>query len=248
MAHPKVIANWKMNGSLSKIHHWLYEFQSKVDPNSKTESIFCPPTCYLSFAKNIISENRIGIYLGAQDLDFDRDFSLTGGINASMLKDIGCDFIILGHSERRSYFFEDDSILLQKLNSAVEKNLKIIFCVGETKEEKNIGVSKEIIRTQLSILKKIPSNLLLLAYEPLWAIGTGEVPHPEYIQEMHETIKDELKSLNDSEIDSPVLYGGSVNEDNAPDIIKIISVDGLLVGGASLDADNFSKIVNKITG
>ena len=104
MTNPKIVANWKMNGSLSMVQEWLYEFHAKVEEGKQVDSIFCPPVCYASFAKNIILENEIDIYLGAQNLDFDANLSLTGGVNATMLKDVGCNFIILGHSERRTYF------------------------------------------------------------------------------------------------------------------------------------------------
>jgi triosephosphate isomerase len=164
-----------------------------------------------------------------------------------MLKELGCNYVLIGHSERRIHFNEHEDLLLKKLTSAVLNNLKVVYCVGETKDQREQGVATEVIKAQLQALKESPLNLISVAYEPIWSIGKGITPSLDSIQEMHQFIKDELKSILNTEESIAVSYGGSVTADNAAPIALLNSVDGLLIGGASLDPESFSKVVNNIT-
>ena len=164
-----------------------------------------------------------------------------------MLKDLGCDYVLIGHSERRSLFNEDEEVLLKKLTSAVKHELKVIYCVGETKEQKETGLAAEAIKIQLKTLKGLPLDLISVAYEPVWSIGQGITPSLDSIDEMHQTIKDELKSILNTEENIAISYGGSVSADNAVSISSLNSVDGLLIGGASLNPESYYKVVNNIT-
>ena len=236
-----------MNGSQEEVKRWINHFNSRVNYQNQFDCIFCPPSCYLNNANEVISNNNIKLSLGSQDLDPDTDQPSTGGINGSMLKDLGCEYVLIGHSERRTYFNEDEETLLKKLISAINNNLNIIYCVGETKKQRDQGLAFETIRNQLKTLIGLQPNLISIAYEPVWSIGKGVTPSLESIHEMHQIIADELKSIFKTEENISISYGGSVTADNAPSISLLNSVDGLLIGGASLNAESFSEVVNNIS-
>ena len=236
-----------MNGSKEKVNDWITIFNDHVEYENQSGCVFCPPSCFLDNANEIITSSNLKLNLGSQDLDADANNPSTGGINGKMLKELGCNYVLIGHSERRIHFNEHEDLLLKKLTSAVLNNLKIIYCVGETKDQKEQGVATEIIKSQLQALKELPLNLISVAYEPIWSIGKGITPSLDSIQEMHQFIKDELKSILNTEESIAVSYGGSVTADNAAPIALLNSVDGLLIGGASLDPESFSKVVNNIT-
>ena len=243
----KIIANWKMNGSREEVKRWINVFNSQVDNKNQFDCIFCPPSCYLYNAKEVISNNNIKLSLGSQDLDPDTDQPSTGGIDGSMLKDLGCEYVLIGHSERRIYFNEDEETLLKKLTSATKNNLNIIYCVGETMKERDQGIAFDVIRNQLKTLIGLKANSISIAYEPVWSIGKNVTPSLESIHEMHQIIADELKSIFITEENISISYGGSVTADNASSISLLDSVDGLLIGGASLNPESFSEVVNNIT-
>jgi len=245
---PKIISNWKMNGSKVEILDWLSALNSRLTLSAQSECIFCPPLSYLGFSQNEISSNKMGIKLGAQNFEPDSMNPITGGVSGKMLLDLDCNFIIIGHSERRLKLNENDQVLLNKIHSAIDHNLGIIFCTGETQKEKEDGLCESAIRKQLLILKEVPLKNIVIAYEPVWSIGSGHTPALSYIQEVQHFIRDEVKSINNSEKDIAVYYGGSVNLKNSSKIMDLESVSGLLVGGGSLDANSFSEIVNKTTG
>ena len=174
---------------------------------------------------------------------------LQGDVSAAQLTDIGAKFALVGHSERRQYHGEHDEILTKKIRQAFLANLSVIFCIGETKAEYDAGQTYEVLEKQLRLLEQFASDVgfehyelpkLLIAYEPVWAIGTGLTPTTLEIEEVHNYISESLSTL---EIYAPLLYGGSVNQNNATDIANIAVVDGVLVGGASLKADNFGQII-----
>ena len=236
-----------MNGSKEKVNDWITIFNDHVEYENQSGCVFCPPSCFLDNANEIITSSNLKLNLGSQDLDADANNPSTGGINGKMLKELGCNYVLIGHSERRIHFNENEDLLLKKLTSAVLNNLKIVFCVGETKDQREQGVATEIIKSQLQALKELPLNLISVAYEPIWSIGKGITPSLDSIQEMHQFIKDELKSILSTEESIAVSYGGSVTADNAAPIALLNSVDGLLIGGASLDPESFSKVVNNIT-
>ena len=236
-----------MNGSKEKVNDWITIFNDHVEYENQSGCIFCPPSCFLDNANEIITSSNLKLNLGSQDLDADADNPSTGGINGKMLKELGCNYVLIGHSERRIHFNEHEDLLLKKLTSAVLNNLKVVYCVGETKNQREQGVATEVIKAQLQALKELPLNLISVAYEPIWSIGKGITPSLDSIQEMHQFIKDELKSILNTEESIAVSYGGSVTADNAAPIALLNSVDGLLIGGASLDPESFSQVVNNIT-
>lgn len=236
-----------MNGSKEKVKDWITFFNDHVEYENQSGCVFCPPSCFLDNANEIITSSNLKLNLGSQDLDADANNPSTGGINGKMLKELGCNYVLIGHSERRIHFNEHEDLLLKKLTSAVLNNLKVVYCVGETKNQREQGVATEVIKAQLQALKELPLNLISVAYEPIWSIGKGITPSLDSIQEMHQFIKDELKSILNTEESIAVSYGGSVTADNAAPIALLNSVDGLLIGGASLDPESFSKVVNNIT-
>ena len=242
MGLPRIIANWKMNGSSKLIHNWVSTAGEKIPHKYQNVCLFCPPVCYLSQASSLLEEQELNFILGAQNVDADTENTLTGGISASMLEDLKCKYIIVGHSERRIFLQEEEETLHKKLKTAVSKKLGIIYCVGETSLEKDQGKASTVILNQLNLLKKIESDSLVIAYEPVWAIGSGKYASPEYIKEMHSVIKEELNSIERRNVDIPVAYGGSIDVSNVKSIINVSNVDGLLIGGASLDAEEFAKI------
>ena len=236
-----------MNGSKEKVNDWITIFNDHVEYENQSGCVFCPPSCFLDNANEIITSSNLKLNLGSQDLDADANNPSTGGINGKMLKELGCNYVLIGHSERRIHFNEHEDLLLKKLTSAVLNNLKVVYCVGETKNQREQGVATEVIKAQLQALKELPLNLISVAYEPIWSIGKGITPSLDSIQEMHQFIKDELKSILNTEESIAVSYGGSVTADNAAPIALLNSVDGLLIGGASLDPESFSQVVNNIT-
>ena len=248
MKNFKVIANWKMNGSKEEVRNWINIFHDLIDNKKQLNCIFCPPVCFLDNANEVISSSNLNLTLGSQDLDSYEDHPSTGGINGMMLKDLGCEYVLIGHSERRIHFGEGEDVLLKKITSAVKSNLRVVYCVGETKQERNQGVATDTIKSQLKILKGLPFNMLSIAYEPIWSIGKGIIPSLDSIDQMHLIIKDELKSIFDTKEEIAISYGGSVTKDNALSISLLNSVDGLLIGSASLNSESFSEVVNNITG
>jgi len=239
-----IIANWKMNGSKELIKEWMDFISHNIEFNQAKECVLCPPTCYLDYTGTLIKQSYNNVKLGSQHCDSVLSAPLTGGINSQMLKDAGCEFVIIGHSEQRIRLKESNPILSDKLKSSIDINLKPIFCVGESLQQKEAHQTKDILIQQLDAL---PSNLLhecIIAYEPVWAIGTGKNAEISYIEEIHKFIKEELKNKSNSTNYISVVYGGSVNLDNCKEIYFSEQVDGLLIGGASLDSDTFAKIYN----
>ena len=209
--YPRIIANWKMNGNKSKIIQWLEIIRLELLLPIQSQCLFCPPLGYLGLTQQNLDKNNMDLKLGAQNFDADSIEPLTGGLSGSMLSDLNCQSVIIGHSERRINYGESSNRLLEKILSANKYDLQIIYCVGESLEEKNQDLHNMVIKKQLEILKEVNLNKILIAYEPVWAIGSGQIATNEYIEEVHSFIKDELKSYSKSEKVPPVLYGGSVN-------------------------------------
>jgi triosephosphate isomerase len=249
-----IIANWKMNGSKEEVDSWLRFVSSNISPNKDSLCIFCPPSCYLDYSSSLIKEISSSIKLGSQNINFSfYDEPLTGGISATMLSDIGVDYVLIGHSEQRELLAESSIVLGSKIKKALDEDLSVIFCVGESLEIKNNNETELFLSEQLDALgqqhykheNKIRE--ITVAYEPIWAIGSGLNADIEYIQEIHKFIKQYLKDhlgFGILDIYTPVLYGGSVNLDNYKEIYSSTQVDGLLIGGASLDSETFTKIYN----
>ena len=239
-----IIANWKMNGSKTLVEAWIDFVSQNIKINQEEDLIFCPPTCYLDYSSLLIKEKFNNIKLGSQQLDLESSAPLTGGTNYQMLVDIGCEFVIIGHSEQRARFDETNQILSNKLNTAIEVNIKPIFCIGESLRQKKENQTKDILIDQLSALQSSSVDDCIIAYEPVWSIGTGENAEISYIEDIHSFIKEELNNIKNSTNDISVVYGGSVNLANYKEIYSSNMVDGLLIGGASLNSNTFTKIYN----
>jgi triosephosphate isomerase len=233
-----IVANWKLNGSIDFIEQYLQELNCSKLENSNNCGIICTPSVY--FHKLVGRLNSL--FLGGQDCSNYSEGAYTGEVSATMLKDASCQFCIIGHSERRQIFGQTNEDVCIKAMNLIANNINPIICIGETFEEKNQNLTKDIIYTQIS--KSVPKNatkdFVIIAYEPIWAIGTGKIPSLEEIDNIHSFIKNEIQNIENYKI----LYGGSVNSNNASEIMDLKNVDGVLVGGASLDALEYKKIMN----
>ena len=239
-----IVANWKMNGSREEVDSWLRFVSTNILTNKEIPCVFCPPSCYLDYSSSLIKKISSPVKLGSQNINHSNDSALTGGINSQMLKDFLTDYVLIGHSEQREYLNEDNESLQYKIKDALIKNISPIFCIGEPKNIKDKDQTKDYLRSQLEILYSIDSDQIIIAYEPIWAIGTGENADKIYIEEVHRFIKEFcFQELNFKEKVS-VVYGGSVKLTNCEDILSSDEVDGLLIGGASLNPDTFTKIYN----
>lgn len=241
-----VAGNWKMNGSQQQVMSLLSELTpllSDLTPN--VECVICPPSVYLSQCRDLI--NSTNMILGAQNVSSSNVASFTGEISATMLREFGCRYVIIGHSERRALLQESDTMIAAKFALALEAGLHPILCVGETKEQMQAGEGFAVVKLQLeAVLQKVGIAAFanaVIAYEPVWAIGTGLSATPQQAQNMHQQIRDLLRSLDVTiAAATKILYGGSVNSANAADLFKQQDIDGGLIGGASLKAQDFSEI------
>ena len=240
----KLIAgNWKMNGNLDSLKE--IDFLKCAIDKVTCEVIVCPPTTLLTEAVKKVRNTRVRI--GAQNCNHNVTGAHTGEVSAQMLKDLCVDFVILGHSERRIAHFETNSLVNNKAKTAHQYNLTTIICVGETKHERTSGQTANIIKQQINESLPITAteNNTVVAYEPVWAIGTGETPTIDEIFEVHSILRTQIESLKSHSTASKlrIIYGGSVNAKNCSEILCIEGVDGALVGGASLLASDFSHII-----
>jgi len=245
----KVIAgNWKMNNDLSESQNLISKLISGLS-NEKVncDVIVCPPFTSLSEANSLLKKSIIK--LGAQNMYFEENGAFTGEISASMLKNTGCEYVILGHSERRTIFGETDQVINKKIKKALQSNLLPIFCVGESLQERESEVTNDIIKRQITEgLKNISSaemQKIIIAYEPVWAIGTGKTASPQQAEDVHAFIRGLVKSLYSNEIAEGLViqYGGSVKPDNAKELLSQKDIDGALVGGACLKSESFIGII-----
>ncbi|RKY92013.1 MAG: triose-phosphate isomerase [Ignavibacteriae bacterium] len=244
----KVIAgNWKMNKDLNESQDLVSKIINGLGNDTKCDVIVCPPFTSLKEVSSLIKTALVK--LGAQNLHFENSGAFTGEISASMLKSVGCEYVIIGHSERRNIFGEPDEVINKKLKKALEHSLKPIFCVGELLEQREDGTTMEVVKNQiLNGLKDItPEQLseIIVAYEPVWAIGTGKTATPEQAQEVHAAIRELIvENFSEDVADNLVIqYGGSVKPDNAGELLSKKDIDGALVGGACLKADSFLGII-----
>lgn len=246
----KIVAgNWKMNKTLSQTKELLSELSAKL-PDTDAEVMVAPTFVNLSNAVKSLESSKIQTI--AQNMHFAESGAYTGEISADMLLDIGIDTVIIGHSERRAYFGETDEILAKKTITALEKNMRVVFCFGEELEDRKSDKHFDVVANQLKDglfnLKPEAWKNIVLAYEPVWAIGTGETASPEQAQEMHAFIRKTITNEYNADIANAVsiLYGGSVKPNNAKEIFSKEDVDGGLIGGASLKADDFAAIIAAI--
>ena len=239
-----IIANWKMNGSKKEISNWIIEVSKKINSSLEKPCIFLPPACYLDLAKRLTNDQKSSLKIGSQIINSNHETALTGGLNAEMLRDLSVDYVLVGHSEQRSYLKEEASIISAKVKDALEQNLSVVFCVGEDKAIKDQKLTKNFLSNQLSVLKGLKLDSVTIAYEPIWAIGTGQNARKEYIEDIHGFIKEYSRENLDLDKNISVVYGGSVKLDNCEEICSSSLVDGLLIGGSSLKSDTFVSIYN----
>lgn len=247
----KLIAgNWKMNGSLTEVCNLLNALTAglEADPSltGRADFSIAPPFIHIALAHSMLPQ---GFAIGAQDCSPEDNGAYTGDISAKMLKDIGCQHVILGHSERRMYHGEPSELVAAKVIRAREAGLRSIVCIGETLEEREAGRADAVVIDQLrkSLPDRVTAESVTIAYEPVWAIGTGKTPTPEDVANIHATIRASLKEKLDNPDSMRILYGGSVKPENAGTLLTLPNVDGALVGGASLKADQFLAIAAAAT-
>tara|TARA_R110002050_G_scaffold248758_2_gene386562 strand:+ start:4395 stop:5144 length:750 start_codon:yes stop_codon:yes gene_type:complete len=242
-----VAGNWKMNNDLAQTESLITELK-KIEKTSNAEVMVAPTFTNLFKAFNALKETTIEVI--AQNMHFAENGAYTGEISASMLKSVGVKTVILGHSERRAYFNETDAMLAKKVDAALAHNMRIIFCFGEELADRKSGKHEHVVESQIEKalfhLKPDAFKQIVLAYEPVWAIGTGETASPEQAQDMHAFIRKTLSSKYGATVANSVsiLYGGSVKPNNAQEIFSKPDVDGGLIGGAALNASDFFAIVN----
>lgn len=249
----KIVAgNWKMNMDLTE----GLKFAGSIDkyfkekPSGKTLIILCTPFIHLAGAFEILKHGKVA--LGAQNCASEASGAYTGEVSAWMVKSTGAEYVLIGHSERRTFYHEDDKLLNKKTLLAINSGLKVIFCCGEVLNEREAGKHFLIVRRQLEeglfSLSEEQMDMIVIAYEPVWAIGTGLTATPDQAQEMHKYIRDLVKEKygNDCAKKLPILYGGSCKPSNATEIFSKPDVDGGLIGGAALKKEDFAAIVEAI--
>lgn len=243
-----IAGNWKMNCGPTETERLLSALKGrlkKVPPH--VDVLVCPPAVSLTTANREIGETDID--LGAQNVYYEDNGAYTGEVSTKMLIDAGCRYVIVGHSERREYFGETDTIVNAKTRKALDAGLQPIVCIGESLDQRKKGVHHKMVKKQVhAALSDIDEDAVvrvIFAYEPLWAIGTGETATPEQAQEMHEMIRGEIADLYDAAAAGslPILYGGSMKPHNAESLLEQADVNGGLIGGASLKADSFADII-----
>jgi triosephosphate isomerase len=241
-----IVANWKMNGDNIFNRDLLSLIERNSIVSDSSHMIVCPPMPYLHQVNNQKSSYMM---LGAQDISQYDNGAYTGETSGTMLADLNIAYVIIGHSERRELYNEDNSVIKDKFSKAIENNIKPILCIGETIEHRNSGQTFDYIHAQIDavISNNKLDNLkdLIIAYEPIWAIGTGQTATPEIAEEVHAYIRNILLNTDSNlAANTPILYGGSVNSENAEKLFRMENINGALIGGASLKADEFSKIYN----
>lgn len=246
----KIVAgNWKMNCDRKEALSLASEITGMVGDEKLNDTlvILAPPFIYISAVVKVVEGS--GIKVAAQNCASEEKGAFTGEVSASMIKSAGCEYVIIGHSERRKLFHETDEVLVKKVNLALENNLKPIFCIGEQLDERESDKHFEVIAGQLEKglyhLTEMQLEAVVIAYEPVWAIGTGRTASAGQAQEMHEFIRKELTKRYDTELAEriSILYGGSCNESNASELFALRDVDGGLIGGASLKSRSFVNII-----
>lgn len=245
----KIIAgNWKMFNDLNQSVDLVSGLKKELEgKNINADVIVCPPFTNLETVNAVIKDSVI--QLGAQNMYFEENGAFTGEISPAMLKSVGCSFVILGHSERRTIFGESNQLINKKIKTALRFGIKPIFCIGESLEHRENGTTFKVIENQvvegLAEISESELETLIIAYEPVWAIGTGKVASPEQAQEVHKFIRQLLSKIYSSQLAEKVIiqYGGSVKPENAKELLSQPDIDGALVGGACLKADSFAKII-----
>ena len=243
---PIVAANWKMNFTIDESLNLIDEI-IKRSPSVEAEIIFFPNYISLQSVKQKLVDTAYMV--GSQNVHHNESGAFTGEVSASMLSILDLDYVIIGHSERRQYFNEGDDQVNQKIKRALDVNIKPVVCIGETIDERKSGKTTEVLNRQLNKafeeIEVLSANKIIVAYEPVWAIGTGVSADENQVLEAHALIKQTLVSIFSENI--PILYGGSVNASNAFELINLNNVDGFLIGGASLKSESFCQIIENVT-
>jgi triosephosphate isomerase len=245
----KVIAgNWKMHKDLSESQNLISKLTIELSKEDvKCDIIICPPFTSLSEAAALVKNTKVK--LGAQNMHFEDKGAFTGEVSATMLKSVGCEYVILGHSERRAIFNESDEMINKKIKKALDSGLRPIFCIGETLQQRESGKMNDVIKRQvtegLQHISKGEMEKVIIAYEPVWAIGTGVTAAPHQAQEVHVYVRQLTSDIfgEDTAENLIIQYGGSVKPGNAVELLSQSDIDGALVGGACLEADSFLKII-----
>jgi triosephosphate isomerase (TIM) len=246
MRRPIVVGNWKMHGSRAENARLIEELSGQYPPDPAADCVVCPPFVYLQEVGRMLRDTPVG--LGAQDVCADSHGAFTGEVSAAMLKDVGCEYTIVGHSERRLLYRESDQSVARKFAAAHSKGLTPILCVGEQLADREAGRTVDVVSRQLDVVLELCGAEALghgiVAYEPVWAIGTGRNASPDQAQEVHALIRNRI-AARDARIAAAtrILYGGSVKAGNAAELFAMPDVDGGLIGGASLKADEFLAIL-----
>ncbi len=244
---PLIAGNWKMNKTPQEARELALALKEKFKKINSVKIVICPPFISLNAVQTTL--NGANISLGAQNVHWENEGAFTGEISPKMLLTSGCQYVIIGHSERRTFFQENDDMVNLKLKESLKEGLIPIVCIGETWQERETGKTEETIERQVKgALKGInveDVEKVVIAYEPVWAIGTGKNATPKQANEIHNFIREKLTVLYNKEVAQKmyIIYGGSVTPENANDLIEMPEINGFLVGGASLDPDSFEKIV-----
>ena len=247
MRKPIIAGNWKMNTDKEGAIALAKDFRRLTEQVRDIDMVLIPPSVFSIPVEQAIEESRIE--LGAQNCEYREKGAFTGEVSVSMLTSVGCRYVLCGHSERRTVYGETDGIINAKLHAVLKAGLVPILCIGETKEERDQGRTMEVIRKQLEqgLNQVSPEELskLVLAYEPVWAIGTGDTASPEQAQDVHAAIREWVERHSSAEVAAAVRiqYGGSVKPENVDELMRKPDIDGALVGGASLKAESFARIV-----
>ena len=248
MRKPIIAGNWKLNKTPHEAILLVDELKRQLVDVTGVDVVLCPPFVDLTDVSDALVDHEIA--LGAQNLFWEDAGAFTGEISAPMLKSFDCNYVIIGHSERRQIFNETNHLINLKVKNAVKNNLFVILCVGETIEQREEKIHKKIVDEQVTLClrdlsKEDAGKNIIIAYEPVWAIGTGKTATPEQANEMHIGIRKSLENIFGKDIAEGIriLYGGSVNEKNSAEIFAKSDIDGGLIGGASLKSDNFTSIV-----
>ena len=245
----KLIAgNWKLNGSLAANEELLVALSAGLAQGQACEAAVCVPAPYLMQVQSLKSRypSLSALDLGAQDVSAQGSGAYTGEVSGAMLKELGCRYAIVGHSERRQYHAETDALVAEKARAALAAGITPIVCVGETLAEREAGRTEEVVKRQLAAVIHANGHCIsevVVAYEPVWAIGTGKTASPEEAQAVHAVLRAQLKAATDQSARIKILYGGSMNAANAATLLAQPDIDGGLIGGASLKAADFLKII-----
>ncbi len=245
MRQTLVAGNWKLNGSLESIKQLVAGIIAGAGDTGNTRIAVCPPFVYIPMVSNLLADSKVAV--GSQDISDQESGAYTGEVSGPMLKDFNCTYAIVGHSERRALYCEDDAFTARKFAAARKAGLTPILCVGETLEEREQGITEDVVARQLDAVIELEGVGALadavIAYEPVWAIGTGKTASPQQAQDVHAFIRGKLAGLDQAVADKvQILYGGSVKGSNAEELFAMEDIDGGLIGGASLDAGDFLTI------